>query len=734
MTANEEIGKLIVKIIADSEELQDGLEDTSKSMDKVDKSADKTDKAFDKVQDSSDDAATSLKKTGDNADGASSDLDDVTDALKREASAADGAEQSTSDANTQIKKTGTESKDAKGKTTGFVDELKSAKVAGIGVVAALTAIVAGLVAVGTAAKNAADAVDESMRSIAISTGAQGLALEQYNDVVDSLAGTVTNTREEIASTVGAVATLNADLDPDQVEALSAAYLHLGNVWAVSDYAGLVDDTDKAFKKWGISTAEQADMMDYLTGVVQTTNVPLETLVSTLADGDRGYQLMGLSAKQAAAYIGSAYAAGELEDATAIADAVEMLQAQKASTAETDATTYVQGIFDAAKAYDTQREAVAGLGDEYGLSVDAAKQLYRVVGDGLTSYDAITDAIRTLKSELKSTDDLQTKADLSKQIGEYQAIIDKMDAVKEAQISIWATDESSEAYIQSIFASAAAMDDESAAVAYLTGELGISYRVVKPFAAAMFSTADSVDTTVAKVEALNTSITDLDTTYETSAQRQKRIAENLNNLLLPFGELIEQQEIAIDQILQMDPGLEQANAALNQFGWMLGITGAAGAVSKGIWGAVFGAIEDAVSGIDDTADAAQDSRGVFDDLNTSLSNNATLLYGTSTNADLATTSLTNMGAPIDVLNTKLQTMITNLQTAISLQAQLGMSGDSAVPGSGVKSSAGTTASVVTYNQYDIAMPITVSKEYTASDVARKASKAIVRASVGGGGQG
>ncbi len=262
MTANEEIGKLIVKIIADSEELQDGLEDTSKSMDKVDKSADKTDKAFDKVQDSSDDAATSLKKTGDNADGASSDLDDVTDALKREASAADGAEQSTSDANTQIKKTGTESKDAKGKTTGFVDELKSAKVAGIGVVAALTAIVAGLVAVGTAAKNAADAVDESMRSIAISTGAQGLALEQYNDVVDSLAGTVTNTREEIASTVGAVATLNADLDPDQVEALSAAYLHLGNVWAVSDYAGLVDDTDKAFKKWGISTAEQADMMDY----------------------------------------------------------------------------------------------------------------------------------------------------------------------------------------------------------------------------------------------------------------------------------------------------------------------------------------------------------------------------------------------------------------------------------------------------------------------------------------
>ncbi len=725
MTANEEIGKLIVKIVADSEELQDGLEDTSTSMDKVDKSAKKTDNAFGDVQDSSDDAAKSLKNAGDSADDASSDLDDVTDSLKREATAADRAEQSTDGVNTQIKKTGSESKDAKGKTGGFVDELKGVKVAGIGVVAALTAIVAGLIQVGTAAKNAADDVEASMRSIAISTGAQGLALEQYNDVVDNLAGAMGNTRSEIASTVGAVATLNADLNPDEVEALSEAYLHLGNVWEVSDYAGLVDDVDKAFKKWGIDAKDQAGMMDYLTGVVQTTNVPLETLVSTLADGDRGYQLMGLSAKQAAAYIGSAYAAGELSDATAIANAVEMLQAQKATSADTDANTYIQDIFDAAGAYDTQTAAVAGLSDEYGLSKDAAKQLFAAVNDGSTSYDTLTESIRTLQTEIKATDDLQTQATLQQQIKGYQSVLDAMDAIKEAQTSVWASDESSEAYIQSIFAVASAMDDESAAVAYLTGELGISYRVVQPFAAAMFSTADSVDDVSAAVDALNVSISDLDTAYETSAQRQKRMAENTNELLAPFGMWIQQQEIAVDRILQMDAGIEQASATLDQFGWMLGPGGIATTVSRGVWSEIFGALSDVIGGLSDTADITDDSTDAFDDLNTSLSDNATYLYGTSINADLASTSLTNMGGPIDTVNTKLQTMITNLQTAISLQSQLGVSSGKASSGSGSGAGSTTTPTVITYSQ-----KITVNEARTPIQTAKSVSKEIARNAASG----
>jgi len=699
-------------------------------MDKVDKSADKTDKAFDKVQDSSDDAATSLKKTGDNADGASSDLDDVTGSLKREASAADEAERSTDSANTQIKNTGVESKDAKGKTGGFVDELKGVKVAGIGVVAALTTIVAGLIEVGTAAKNAADDVEASMRSIAISTGAQGLALEQYNDVVDNLTGVMGNTRSEIASTVGAVATLNADLDPDEVEALSAAYLHLGNAWDVSDYAGLVDDTDKAFRKWGIDTKDQVDMMDYLSGIVQTTNIPFETLVSTLADGDRGYQLMGMSAKRAAAYIGSAYTAGDLEDATAIADAVETLQSQKASTADTDADTYIQEIFDATAAYDTQKDAVAGLSDEYDLSKDTAKQLFAAVDEGYTSYDTLVAAIRVLKSELKSTDDHQAATALQEQITGYQSVVDEMDAVKEAQTSVWASDKSSEAYIQSIFAAASALDDESAAVAYLTGKLGISYRVVKPFAASMFSGAESVDATVAKVDALNTSVSDLDKTYETSAQRQKRITENINDILAVFGEGDQQREIAVDQLLQMDTGMDQIIAALSlpiEFGPLNTILS--------LFGSMIGTIDDVVGEMSNATETTDDGTDAFDDLNASLSDNATYLYGTSTNADLASTSLTNMGGPIDTINTKLQTMITNLQTAISLQSQIGVTGGSGVSGSGTESAdAGAAAPVTNNYNTTITMPITVSKESTASDVARKTSKAIVKASVGGGGQG
>ena len=720
MTANEEIGKLIVKIIADSDELQDGLEDTSQSMDKVDKSADKTDDAFGNVQDSSDDAAKSLKNTGDSADSASSDIDDVTDALKREASAADTAETSTDGVNTQIKNTVDKSETAKGKTTGFVGELKNTTIAGIGVVAALTTIVAMLVKVGNAAKDAADDVEESMRSIAISTGAQDLALEQYNDVVDNLTGTMGNTRGEVASTVGAVATLNADLDPGGVEALSEAYLHLGNVWAVSDYAGLVDDTDKAFKKWGISTADQADMMNYLTGVVQTTNIPFETLTSSLADGDRGYQLMGLSAKQAAGYIGSAYAAGELEDATAISNAVEMLQAQKASTADIDADTDIQGIFDAAAAYDDQSGAVAGLSDEYGLSKDIAKQLFAAVDEGCTSYDTLAASIRILKAELKTTDDLQVAASLQQQITGYQSVVDTMDAVKGAKTSVWASDESSEAYIKSIFANASALEDESAAVAYLTGELDISYRVVQPFAAAMFSTADSVDAVVEKVEDMQTSVSDLDTAYETSAQRQKRIGENLNDLLLPFGNQIEQQEVGLDNILQQESAIDRVIDLLYIRGWLMG-----GGSSIDVFQHATSDASDEADGLNTTVD---EGTGAFDDLNTLLSDNATLLYGTSTNADLASTSLTNMGGPIDIVIGKVDTLNEKLQTTIGLQSQIGITGGSEVSGSSTGSADAGTAASATITYYS--PKITVNESRTPTQTAKQVSKEIGRKAASG----
>jgi methyl-accepting chemotaxis protein len=728
MTANEEIGKLIVKIIADSEELQDGLEDTSKSMDKVDKSADKTDDAFGKVQVSSDDAAESLKKTGDNADGASSDLDDVTDALKREATAADKAEQSTSDANDQIKQTGDKSKTAKTDTDGFVDQLDDIESAtfgtggNTGVIAALAGIAGGFLVVGTAAKNAADDVEESMREIAIRTGAEGVALEQYGDVVSNLSGSNMGVDPPvIAQVVGSIGQLNKNLAPEQVEDLTKSYIHLGNVMRTSDYAGLVIDLDTAFKKWNVSAEDQADMMNYLQGVYQDTGIPVQDLITNMAEYDDSLRLLGYDPKSAAASLGAAFASQSLDDYTEFLGQMGTLEAQKNATADRDSDVYIQSIFDTAGAYDKQSDAVKALNDEYGLNKTTAGKLFESIDDGVTSYDDLIAKVRELKAELKDTTDLQQKADIESQIDDYNALINYFDQTKTDQMSLWSSEAGVMAQMDKIKETAGAMEDYHAAGAYMAQELGMSYRIIEPFAKSLYSGAESAEAIRDRVDEANVSVEELDKTYRTSAQQWTDMGANVGELLLPIGNLINQRVDTLDQILQQESKEAQVAGLLNVQGWL--------------WGASLKNINDLKKTTGDTSDEMDNLNttvdkggGILGDFNTSLSDNATYLYGTRDATDAASTSLTNMGragGPIDTMIEKVDTLNEKLQTAITLQTQLEMPGGSEASGSGTGSAAAGSATT-----NNITNKITINEARTPTQTAKQVSKEIARNAASG----
>jgi len=312
-------------------ELETNLDEALRGFDKAEQASDDLERQLEDVEKQSKKTATSIDKAGSESKGTAKDVDKLTKSAKDEGTAAKNAGDKTEQAGNEIEKTGNKSKNAANKNESLITSFKNMSIGGVAVIAAITAIVTAVIKIGEAAVESATKFEKSMAQIQIATGATGANLEGLEDVISNIYGSFPADIETITTVVGDLNTAYG-LQGDELESLSRTYLSLAKVTG-GDVSSQIETTREIFNKFGVAVEDQAEYLAYFNDVSQDTGVGLEDLLSLLAEGDRGFQLLGLDAKQSADVIGNAVKKDSLSSAQELVTALETGLAKIAGTSE-----------------------------------------------------------------------------------------------------------------------------------------------------------------------------------------------------------------------------------------------------------------------------------------------------------------------------------------------------------------------------------------------------------------
>ena len=431
------VGTLVVKILADSTDLQKGVKEskkslqeisseskkTSKSMEELDRSASKSGKSLSDSADDADDYSDSLKGASSAADKTSGNVDDLTASLKQEGDAADKAGDKVEDAGEKTEDLGDAASGTAGKSKSLKSQLGDLKIAGFGVVAGLMAAAAAMISVANAAQEAEKKVEAAYKTIRVGAGATGEELAKHMEVFESLNSTVSNSEDEVAK---AVSNLNAyyDIQGDELEKLAKKYLDLANL-TNTDVVTIIEEAHDAFNKWGVSVDEQADKLDYFFKVCKNPEKNMGAFLQTLSEADNDFKLLGYSIDDAAAIVSNAIQTKGLSEFTQLTGAMELgLSSIMSSQKEAVAT--------AQSAYEEALEEYKDLSDEYWRLVDAGapEEALEAASQKVNAAEkALSEANRNWQDTLKSTSTADAEKELMRVIDAMKAVGDEAQAQK-----------------------------------------------------------------------------------------------------------------------------------------------------------------------------------------------------------------------------------------------------------------------------------------------------------------
>lgn len=184
-----------------------------------------------------------------------------------------------------------------------------------------------LVAGATAATAAWKEVDNGLDTIVTKTGASGDALEEMHGILDNIATNVPVGFETAGAAIGEVNT-RFGVTGDELEDLSTRFIKFAEL-NDQDVSNSVDSVSKMMAAFGLEASDTGRILDALNVVGQQTGVDVGALSDTVAANAKQFQEMGLSAEEAAAFLGSCSMAG-LDSSTAM---MGLKTAMKNATAE-----------------------------------------------------------------------------------------------------------------------------------------------------------------------------------------------------------------------------------------------------------------------------------------------------------------------------------------------------------------------------------------------------------------
>lgn len=262
--------------------------------------------------------------------------------------------------------------------------------------AALTkGVTAPIMGIGAAAVASWKSVDEGLDTIVQKTGASGSALEEMEGILRDITTTIPTDFATAGAAIGEVNT-RFGLTGKGLEDLSGQFVKFAQL-NNQDVSGSVDSVSKMMAGFGLSADQAGKMLDALNTVGQQTGVDVGTLADQVASNAKQFQEMGLSAEEAASFLGSASMAG-LDTSTAM---------MGLKTAMKNATEDGIGLDEALKNFDktmqgngSQSEKLTAAYELFGSRAGGA--IANAVENGTLSLSDFTTSLGDFEGSVSST--------------------------------------------------------------------------------------------------------------------------------------------------------------------------------------------------------------------------------------------------------------------------------------------------------------------------------------------
>lgn len=261
----------------------------------------------------------------------------------------------------------------------------------------MTQTVTGPIVAGATASIAAwKEVDDAMDDIIKKTGATGSDLEEFQDIVNSIATTIPTDFKTAANAVGEVNT-RFDVTGDILESLSTSFIKFSELNG-TDVVGSIDTVSSMMKAWNLDANRTVEVLNLLNGVGQQTGVSVDTLANLMQDNALFFKEFNLDAAQTATLLGNMEKNGI--DASAGVTAMRTAMSKATEDGKTLAETLKEYEYMVESAGVSEFEKLEAAKDLFGSKAYA--QIYNALKEGNLSFVNIQGSMADFRGNVEKT--------------------------------------------------------------------------------------------------------------------------------------------------------------------------------------------------------------------------------------------------------------------------------------------------------------------------------------------
>ena len=280
------------------------------------------------------------------------------------------------------------------KETGSTMQEVGGRISGVGE-SLSKGVTAPIAAIGTASLAAFSEVDSGLDIVTQKTGASGQALEEMQQSVKNLATRIPTDFETAGAAVGEVNT-RFGLTGQALEDLSGKFIKFAQL-NDTDVSTSVDNVSSALNAFGQSTDDAGDLLDALNATGQATGISMDTLANDLSQNAAQFKEMGLTAQQAAGFMGMVEMSG-LDTSTAMAGLKKAMK-----NAADDGMTLddaLKGFSDTMSSNKSDTEKLQAAYDLFGSKAGAA--FYNAVQSGKLNLGDLSGTLGDFSGSVDNT--------------------------------------------------------------------------------------------------------------------------------------------------------------------------------------------------------------------------------------------------------------------------------------------------------------------------------------------
>lgn len=256
-------------------------------------------------------------------------------------------------------------------------------------------VTAPLVGIGAAAIASYKEVDDALDNIARQTGATGEALEGLEDTATSIATTIPTSFGTAADAVGAVNT-RFGATGDELEDLTTQFVMFADV-NNTDVSSSVEGVQKVMAAFGLETKDAGKLLDVMNATGQKTGISMDSLQASMVKNAAALQDMGLSAYDAAQFLGQVETSGADSSVVMAGLSKALVNANEEGKTLPQALSEFQAVMNSTA---TEQEKLTAATDLFGKKAGAA--IYNACKTGSLSFESLSADASSYMGSVQST--------------------------------------------------------------------------------------------------------------------------------------------------------------------------------------------------------------------------------------------------------------------------------------------------------------------------------------------